>query len=424
MLTASVCTIGDEILIGQINDTNSGVIARELNKAGIKVVFMASVQDDEGEIQEKINFCRQISDIVITTGGLGPTKDDKTKNIIGKMYKSCGNYYHQGQLDVISGICKRRGFELSESNRSQALVPECCEVIVNNYGTAPGMIFKGGTIKSSSLPTLLILLPGVPYEMESILPEVIEYLKSIYPIEKIFHKNILTYGIPESKLSDMLCEWEESLPSCASLAYLPDPKTGVKLRISIYGEQKNIADAIISKALSSLYLILRDKIYGEDEETFESVVSKLLTSRTATLAVSESCTGGRLASRLTSLPGASLFFKGSVTAYDNKIKNSLLNVPVQIIEKYGAVSKECAALMAEGTRNVFGSDFSVAITGIAGPDGGSEEKPVGTVWIAVSGKKETISRKFSFTGMREQIIERSSSQSLDLLRLFIDNKII
>lgn len=424
MYTASVCTIGDEILIGQITDTNSGEIARELNKIGIKVVFMASLRDEEAEIESGLNLCMERSDIVIVTGGLGPTSDDRTKKVVSKMFGQSLTQYHSGQLEIIKDICRKRGVELSDLNRDQALVPQGCTVLVNRQGTAPGMILqKRGSEKVSGRHPLLCLLPGVPYEMRSLLKPLSEYITGIYQPEEILHKNILTYGIAESKLSEMLTEWERSLPSAIHLAYLPSPHSGVKLRLSVYGEEHEYAARIISESVKGLKEILKESIYGEDEDTLEGVVANMLSSRSETLSLSESCTGGRISARITSLSGSSSFFEGAVVAYANSVKTTLLGVENSWIVKYGAVSKECAIAMAEGVREIMKTDCSIATTGIAGPAGGTANKPVGTVWIAVSGQKGTKAFKFVFTGEREQNIERASSHALNLLRLYIDNKL-
>jgi nicotinamide-nucleotide amidase len=423
MCTASICTIGDEILIGQIVDTNSSFIARELNKIGIKVVFIASVQDDQAEIESKLALCRSISDIVITTGGLGPTKDDITKRVLGKIYNARSSYYHKEQSEIIAEICKKRGIEVSTLNRDQALVPDCCKVLVNKLGTAPGMVFMEYP-DNDPAPKLLFSLPGVPYEMRSILPEVLKRIEDQYSLESIYHKTILTYGIPESGLSEMIADWENALPSPVHLAYLPNPASGVKLRLSVYGEEISYARKLVSDAISGLKPILKESIYGEDDQTLESVVANVLTCGSKTLSVAESCTGGRVASRLTMLAGASNYFKGGVVAYDNNVKTGLLKVDPEVIEKFGAVSSECVIQMAEGVKKLMQTDYSVATSGIAGPSGGSDQKPVGTLWIAISGEDRTISVKVILSGEREQNIERFSSYALNYLRLFINNQYI
>ncbi|MDD4639439.1 MAG: molybdopterin-binding protein, partial [Bacteroidales bacterium] len=257
MHTASICTIGDEILIGQINDTNSGEIARALNKIGIRVVYMVSLRDDEKEIESGLSHCMDLSDIVIVTGGLGPTSDDKTKKVVADMFSMPLTAYHPGQLEVINNICRKRGVELSDLNRDQALVPLGCKVLINREGTAPGMIFEKKSAPDSPPVSIVCLLPGVPYEMRALLEQLTEYIRICYPIRDIIHKTILTYGIAESRLSEILSDWEKTLNPSLHLAYLPAPSSGVKLRISGYGEERDTAINIVSEAVNQLKEILQ-----------------------------------------------------------------------------------------------------------------------------------------------------------------------
>ncbi|MFA5850839.1 MAG: CinA family nicotinamide mononucleotide deamidase-related protein [Bacteroidales bacterium] len=416
MLNATICTIGDEILIGQIIDTNSAFISKELNKLGVKVDLIISVPDRETDIISNLERCISLADIVIVTGGLGPTKDDITKAALAKL-SGCKEFrYDSDQLEIIEEICKKRGLQLSDLNRNQALVPESCTVLKNTMGTAPGMIFilSGNGGKSH---TLLFSLPGVPYEMVGLFPQVIRTIEALNNTETIYHKSISTFGIPESVLASLIEKWEDELPEAVKLAYLPNPLTGVRLRISIYGGTYKEAESMVKPLLDNLKKILGNALYGENEDTLEMVISRHLRKTSCTMATAESCTGGKIASMMTSLPGASDIYKGSVISYDNDVKFDLLGVDRKIIEEYGAVSSECVMMMASGVRSLLKADYAVAASGIAGPDGGTPEKPVGTIWIAVAGPGFCESKKLTFNGDRQRNIDRFSSEALNTLRL-------
>lgn len=413
MLTASVCTIGDEILIGQIVDTNSAYIASKLNTIGVKVNHMQSIADDESEIISSLRLAISKTDIVIVTGGLGPTKDDITKKAIMKMAGTNSLVCNDKQLDVIEGICKKRGIELSDLNREQAWVPDNCTVLVNKSGTAPGMMFE---IDGS----LLFSLPGVPYEMQFLMDGVIEGILEHRKPESIFHKSIITFGIPESSLAKQIEEWEDNLPAGVKLAYLPSPLTGVKLRLSMYGSAIENQEKVAKELFAALKPVLGNAIYGEGDDTLEKVISAYLTEEKSTISAAESCTGGKISSMLTVNEGASRVFTGGVIAYDNKVKVDLLDVPEEILIKHGAVSEECAAAMAEGVRKRLGTTYGIATSGIAGPGGGSEEKPVGTLCIAVAGPGFTKSKRVRLSGDRARNIDRFSSETLNFLRLCLN----
>ena len=316
MKRAAVCTIGDEILIGQIVDTNSSAIARELNAIGVKVLRMVSISDDNTDIKQSLKSLLHDNDIVIVTGGLGPTKDDITKKALGELSGSRGTVFHQGQMEVIERILAHRGIEISDINRDQAMVPDTCEVMVNRKGTAPGMIFRFPAALFSHCP-VLYSLPGVPYEAIGLLPEVMNDIRSHFALDSIHHKTIVTYGIAESTLAKMIEPWEDALPEDMHLAYLPNPLTGVKLRLSIYGGEREDEIRRIEAEFAKLGPVLGDAIYGEGDDTLQSVIARRMTAAGKTLAVAESCTGGRIASLITQIPGASKFFYGSVTSYDN-----------------------------------------------------------------------------------------------------------
>ena len=414
MLTASILTIGDEILIGQIVDSNKSYISGLLNLIGVKVISHQSTGDDEFTIESSIVKLLKESDIIIVTGGLGPTKDDITKKVLGKISGSNEFKLDKKQLDIIKAICLKRGIELSSLNKDQALVPEKCTVLENTQGTAPGMMFEING-------RLLFSLPGVPYEMQYLMKEVLNKISSLRQTETIFHKTINTFGIPESELATKISAWEDSLPFNYKLAYLPNPARGVKLRLSVYQGVDNCTPDKVKQLFTQLYSIIGDSIYGEEEETLESVVFKSLTKRGETLSIAESCTGGEISSIFTTLPGVSSVFKGGVVAYDNKAKINILGVSKSIIEESGAVSEECVVAMAEGAKRLFGTDWAIATSGIAGPSGGSEEKPVGTLWVAISGPGITTTNKAIFSGDRERNIIRFSSASINLLRKALQN---
>ncbi len=415
MTEASICTIGDEILIGQIIDTNSSHIARELESAGIKVRKMLSIADDVNEIRENLTRELQDSDIVIVTGGLGPTKDDVTKKVLFELSGSTRHVENPGQLEVIHRILASRGLDVLEINRAQADVPNKCEVIVNRLGTAPVMVLR-------TSGSVLYSLPGVPYEAIGAMKDVVEDIRRHYRLEDIYHKSVMTYGIAESSLSNMLEPWETSLPEDMHLAYLPDPLKGVTLRLSVFGGEKSTQAARCEAELVRLRKILGDSIYSENDETLQQVVGRLLIERHATLSTAESCTGGMIASMMTSVPGSSEYFLGSVVSYANSVKHGVLGVRQEILDTCGAVSEDCVRAMAEGVRKLTGSDFSVATSGIAGPGGGTQDKPVGLVWVGVSSAERTEAVKFNFNNDRLRNTQRFAASALDTLRKFIASR--
>lgn len=422
MKKAAICTIGDEILIGQIVDTNSAGIAKELNSIGVKVERIVSVQDDDADIRQNIDVLLQTFDIVITTGGLGPTKDDITKRVLKDLSGSKSYKKDEAQFEIVKQMLIVKGIELSDINIAQAFVPSNAEVIVNKLGTAPCMVFRFPAGKYPQSPTLYSL-PGVPFETYGLIPKVLKDIKEHNLLEDIHHKTISTFGIPESTLADMIKKWENALPKEMKLAYLPNIVNGVKLRLSIYGGKKEEEIKKINEEFAKLSLIIGDAIYGEGDDTLYTAIAKLLVKNHKTLSVAESCTGGKIASLITSVSGASEYFYGSVTSYDNSVKHNILNVSNEILTLNGAVSKECAEAMALGAKKALGTDFAISTTGIAGPTGGTPEKPVGTVWVGIAydnpatGKPEAESKMFQFSGSRTINIERFSSNALNFLRL-------
>lgn len=415
MTTASICTIGDEILIGQILDTNSSFISRALNKVGIRVVSMVSCSDQEKDIADTIKRCLKSSDVVIATGGLGPTKDDITKGVLFKLSGSTRMRRSRIQMEINKKILSARGIQMLDINRSQADVPDKCKVIANNLGTAPIMQFHF-TPQKFGRDNLLFAMPGVPFETENAVPDVIKAIQAHYKHSAIFHRTICTFGIPESTLSKQIEEWEDSLPENLHLAYLPNPILGVRLRLSIYGttEKKGLAE--LDRYTASLKTILGDAIYAEGESNPQTVVGELLLDRGATISTAESCTGGYLAHLLTEIAGSSRYYWGSVVSYDNSVKLNTLGVSPTTIKKHGVVSSQCVKEMAEGVRKVIGTTYSISTSGIAGPGGATPGKPVGTLWMAVSGPKGTVTATMCSKSTRKINIERFAASALDLFR--------
>ena len=411
MIKASICTIGDEILIGQVVDTNSSRLAVALEEAGIRVTRMLSIGDDRNEILNNLRNELSVNDIVITTGGLGPTKDDITKGVLAELSGSTGYLLHVGQLAIIQEILRGRGLDMLEINRAQAMVPDSCEVIKNLKGTAPIMVFRIGA-------STLYALPGVPFEAEGAIPSVMEDIRAHQPLDAILHRSIMVFGIAESALSELIAPWEDALPEDMHLAYLPNPLTGIRLRLSIYGGDPAQQNARVEEQIATLKEILGDKVYSDHDDTLEATVGRLLKASGQTLSAAESCTGGMISHLITSVPGSSAYYLGSVTSYAVSVKEKVLGVPAETVEEFGVVSSEVAAAMAEGVRRVTGSDYAVSTTGLAGPDGDAFN-PVGTVWIGVAGPRGTKTVKRLFKNDRKRNIERFAASALDFLRLTI-----
>ena len=422
MTTASICTIGDEILIGQIVDTNSSHISQALNSLGIKVSRMVSIGDDHAAIISSLEEELRRNDIVIVTGGLGPTKDDITKAALAQLSGTSRYKTDERQLEIIRNILSSRGLDVLDINRAQADVPDTCTVIPNRLGTAPIMAFHFDQDRFGHKATLYSL-PGVPFEAIGALNDVLDDIKANHSVSDIYHKTVMTFGIAESSLSKMIEEWEDSLPDDIHLAYLPNPLTGVRLRLSIYGGEKETEEARIEAELAKLRPILGAALYSFTDDTLENCIGSILKTAGKTVSAAESCTGGTIAALLTSVAGASEYFLGSVTSYANSVKTGVLGVDPEIISSHGAVSSECVAAMAEGVRKLTGSDYSVATSGIAGPGGGSKEKPVGTVWIGVSSHMGTETFRMVFKGDRKRNIERFAANALNKLREKLVNEL-
>jgi len=412
-MKAEIITIGDELLIGQTIDTNSAWMGSELSLAGFDVCWKTTVHDSRNDILKALSNASGRSDVVLITGGLGPTSDDITKPSLCEFFNT-RLVINSKVLEMVENMMRKRNFTMNENNRRQAEVPESCTVLTNAAGTAPGMLFEKDR-------TLFISMPGVPAEMKYIMNEhVMPLLKARFTSQVIRHKNIMTYGAPEAKLAEMLTEFEEELPSNIRLAYLPSAGI-IKLRLTGTGNTREYVSEIIDAQVNKLYRIIPELIFGEDEESLAMVIGKLLRDRKKTLCTAESCTGGNIAHWITGVPGSSDYFTGSVVAYDNRIKTRLLGTDEKVIESEGAVSEAVVRSMAEGVRRLLCTDYSVATSGIAGPAGGTAAKPVGTLWIAVTSDSGTISEKHTFGNDRNVNITRFSNAALNLLRKQILN---
>jgi nicotinamide-nucleotide amidase len=413
-LEVEIITIGDEILIGQIVDTNSAFIGQQLNLNGLSVKQISSVSDNREHIIKALDQAKERADIIIITGGLGPTKDDITKKTLCEYFKTTMRFDEEAYEDV-ANIFAQYGKEVTPINRLQAEVPAICEVIRNKNGTAPGMWFN---VEGK----IYVSMPGVPYEMKAILTnQVIPKLKSLFNLPSILHKTILTQGIGESVLSEMISDWEDSLVSeNIKLAYLPAPGM-VRLRLSTKGENENLLKERVDKKIEELKILISEYIYGyeifgQEQETLEMMVGKMLKEKNKTLSTAESCTGGYISHLITKVPGSSNYYIGSVISYAYEIKEKELNVPHEIIMKHGAVSQPVVEQMAKAIREKYKTDYSISASGIAGPDGGTADKPVGTVWIAVATPDKVISEKFLFGGNRDRNIQKTANAALNMLK--------
>ena len=429
-MTAHIINIGDELLIGQVVNTNASWMAEELNKRNIKVTNISVISDGADDIRTQLDRSLSEADVVLITGGLGPTKDDITKTVL------C-NYFgdilvrHQPTYDNVKKFFDRRGLPFTEINQAQALVPSKCKVILNEVGTAPCMVFTipQATFKQPSpkktdtfAEKIVISMPGVPFEMKwlmqnSVLPLLEERLGS----QAIVHKTILTFGIGESFLADKIADWEDALPAHIKLAYLPEAGK-VRLRLSAYGADKAQLEQEVAERIEMLKLIIDANIYGYDDETISSVIGKLLNQKGATVATAESCTGGLIGNVITEVSGSSAYYKGGIIAYSNELKERLLGVRHETLEQYGAVSEETAIEMARGCLAVTGADYAIATTGISGPTGATEEKPLGLVYVAIASREEVVCNRYVFTTTRQQHQQRTANQALfDLYKQLTKN---
>lgn len=408
MPKVEIITIGDEILIGQIVDTNSAWMATELNKVGFEVVQITSVNDTEQHITAALHHALERAEVVLTTGGIGPTRDDITRNTLCKFFGSA-LVFNADVYSDIEQLLKNRSRAMNELTASQAMVPEKCTVIRNPVGTAPITWFDTDN-------KIVISMPGVPYEMKRAMSsEIIPRLKSKFETPLILHKTVQVYGYPESALALKIKDWEDALPEFIHLAYLPNYAI-VRLRLSGSYDDSLALEFAMNQQIDKLTQILGNAIVANTDEPAEVFTGKILVEKKLKLATAESCTGGNIAHCITSVPGSSEYFAGGVVAYTNDIKINLLGVSASDTAAHGAVSKQIAEQMAEGVQKITGADIGIATTGIAGPSGGTELKPVGTVWIAVSFQSQILSRQFLFSGSRSQITDRSTQAALLMIR--------
>lgn len=408
-MKAVIITIGDEILIGQIIDTNSSYIAKALDKIGIATYEMLSISDDKSHIVKTLHEVQNKYDVVLITGGLGPTKDDITKKTFCEYFDDVlvQNEAVLAQVkSIIEGIYKK---PITQLNIDQALVPSKVKVLFNAMGTAPGMLMEHQN-------TVFISLPGVPYEMRYLIDnEVIPYLVNAFERPYIVHKTLMTYGRGESLIAEQIEDWENNLPNFIKLAYLPSPGK-VRLRLTARGTNETLLKESILKEIDKLEPLIGDIIVGYDEdETIEVVLARLLTQKQVSLSTAESCTGGKIAQLISAISGASAYFKGGVVAYSNQIKIDVLKVNPEIIQKFSVVSQEVAQEMAINCRSIFNSDYAIATTGNAGPKKGNSDAEIGTVFIAIATPNEVLVEEFNFGQPREKAIDRAVNKTFEWL---------
>ena len=406
-MKSTIITIGDEILIGQILDTNSRYISQALNRIGVVVAERTSIGDNATQIVETLDRALAATDIVIITGGLGPTKDDITKHTLAKYFDS-ELIYNETVGEAVEKLLAARGIAFTELNRGQAMVPRCCTVLHNYHGTAPGMWFeKDGKV--------VISLPGVPFEMVHLIDDsVIPMLRSRFDLKAIVHKTMITSGIAESILAERIAQWEDNLPQVLHLAYLPAPNI-VRLRLSAYEVDGESVEKLIDEQFSKLQKIIPEAVVGFEDASVEQLVHNILIERGESLSVAESCTGGAIASKFTAMAGASYYFQAGVVSYSNESKRDILGVNMDDIIRYGAVSGAVAVQMAEGAKRIGHSHYAISTTGIAGPTGGSAEKPVGTVWIGIATPTRSFAVLKNCGTDRSQIIQRATAYAIRLL---------
>lgn len=409
-MKAAIVTIGDEILIGQIVDTNSGFIAKTLDKIGIEIAEMLSISDNKKHILDTFSILQNKVDLVIITGGLGPTKDDITKKTFCDYFEDelvVDEVVLKHVTQLIEGFYKR---PISQINKDQALVPSKCTILNNPNGTAPGMWMQKEN-------TVFISLPGVPYEMKDILEnEIVPKIIKEYKRPFIIHQTVLTYGQGESLVAERIENWEDNLPEFIKLAYLPSPGR-VRLRLSARGTDEELLKVVLAEKINHLTQIIGDIIVGyDDNDTIEVVLGRMLTQQNKTLAIAESCTGGKIAQRITANAGASLYFKGSIVCYTEMIKTAILKVSKETIEKYSVVSEEVAKEMALNVKQLMQTDYAIATTGNAGPSKDATNEEVGVVFIALATPEKVFVEKFNFGQPREKVIDRAVNKSFELLQ--------
>lgn len=406
MTEVEIINIGDELLIGQVVNTNAADMAKMLNKAGFDVRKTSVVGDEAEIIRSSLQSAMQRADVVLITGGLGPTKDDITKKVLAEEFDSSLVMNEQVRTHV-ERYFTSKGLPFTPTNAEQALVPDKCRVVFNSVGTAPGMCFeKNGK--------LVFSMPGVPFEMRTMMPEVIEIMKRHFKSEAVEYKTLLVSGIGESFLSDKLEGFEANLPKGISLAYLPKGGT-IRLRLTAKGADRNKVTDMLDKQTELLIASVKDYFMGFECDNLAETLGERLLENGKTVATAESCTGGNIAHLITLVAGSSRYYKGSVVSYTNEVKEKVLGVRAGDLQQYGAVSEKVVKQMAEGVKRLLKTDYAIATSGIAGPSGGSDEKPVGTVWIAVAGEQGCVAEKFLFNTTRDNFIERTSNQAILML---------
>ncbi|MBQ3208215.1 MAG: competence/damage-inducible protein A [Alistipes sp.] len=406
-MKSTIITIGDEILIGQILDTNSRYISQSLNRLGVVVAERTSIGDNAEQIVSTLDRALAATDIVIITGGLGPTKDDITKHTLARYFDS-ELVYNEQVAEFVRELLGRRGIAFNDLNRGQAMVPACCTVLHNAHGTAPGMWFeRDGKV--------VVSLPGVPFEMVHLMEDAVEpMLSEHFDLKAIVHRTMITSGIAESILAERIAAWEDALPKVLHLAYLPAPNV-VRLRLSAYEVDGESVAQMIDEQFERLRAIIPEAVVGFEGATVEQLLHNIFISNNKTLSVAESCTGGNLAAKFTAMAGASQYFHAGVVSYSNEAKIDILGVNADDIARYGAVSESVAIQMAEGVRRVGQSDYAISTTGIAGPGGGSAAKPVGTVWIGIATPKGSFAVMKNCGTDRQQVIDRATAYAIKLL---------
>ncbi len=411
MVTAQIVTIGDELLIGQVVDTNSAFIGQQFSHIGLPVVRRVAVGDRADDILRTLDCALNESQVVIVTGGLGPTKDDITKHILAKLFE-VELVRDEETFEHVRAMLEVRGIEFNESNQSQADVPRGCRVLKNDNGSAPAMVMeREGHI--------LVSMPGVPFEMKHLLTErVIPLIQEKFSLRSVVHKTVMTFGLPESILSEKIEPWEMALPEWVSLAYLPNASS-IRLRLSAYDVDGEMAHKEFEKQFEELSQIIGDAYLGDEPCSVESKLAELLVQSGATLSLAESCSGGTMSKKIVSMAGSSEYFRGGVVAYSNELKRDALGIDWDVLMDKGAVSAEVAEAMALGVKTITGSDYALSTTGVAGPDGGTEDKPVGTVWIALATPSGVMSQRMRFGTLREQNMEKASVTALNMLRCYL-----
>lgn len=410
-MDVSIITIGDEILIGQVIDTNSAWMAQQLNLNAFSVNEIKTISDDNDAIVSTIKSTLENTNIVLLTGGLGPTKDDITKKAIAD-FLGVEMFFNEETYQRIIRIFKRWGQEPNEATKEQCFMPENTLLLKNKMGTAPGMWFEHEG-------KIIISMPGVPYEMKYLMEhEVIPKLKKHFPGKPFIHRTVLTVGEGESRLAKRIEKFEDNLPDNIKLAYLPNLGK-VRLRLSGKADNATLLNEVLDSKVEELNVLIPELIFGYEKEELEEVVGKLLVANSKTLGTAESCTGGFLAHKITSIPGSSAYFKGSVVAYANEIKEGLLNVATATLLEHGAVSEQTVIEMVKGALNLLKTDIAISISGIAGPGGGTPEKPVGTIWLAIGNHTITKTKKLQLGKDRLKNIEFTTVQALNMIRKFL-----